>query len=65
MVPRRLAHDMVFRVNNSDRKNTSNQNGVGKVNNKIGDNETVEHTSPEMKKVCNLIKNNSTPSSGE
>jgi len=56
---------MVFRVNNSDRKNTSNQNGVGKVNNKIGDNETVEHTSPEMKKVCNLIKNNSTPSSGE
>ena len=59
-------HDAAFR-NNSDRKvaggNTQAANGT-KANNKIGDNETVEHTSPEMKKVCNLIKN-STPSSGD
>ena len=66
-LPRRLMHDAAFRNNNSDRKaaggNTQAANGT-KVNNKIGDNETVEHTSPEMKKVCNLMKN-STPSSGD
>ena len=67
-LPRRLIHDAAFRNNNSGSKAVPAGNNqaanCNKVNNKIGDNETVEHTSPEMKKVCNLIKN-STPSSGD
>ena len=55
-----LSHENAFR-NNSDLKHHNNQNNSAKVNNKIGDNETVVNTSPEMKKVCNLMKN--TPSS--
>lgn len=77
---RLMMHDVVaMRATNSDRKVAGGANNAGtgtgnanhhqhlqanKANNKIGNNETVEHTSPEMKKVCNLIKN-STPSSGD
>ena len=65
LVPRRLMQHEAFRANTSDRKTNAHQNNGGKTNNKIGDNETVEHTSPEMKKVCAHLMKNSTPSSGE